>query len=303
MISIIICSRNSDISIDLKKNIENTIGIDYENIIIDNSRNAYSIFSAYNRGIERSKYPILCFIHEDILFRTKNWGQNLIAHFKDKETGIIGVAGGKIVTKVPAAWWSVGNGYKNLIQHYNNSKTVQQELSQSNSNNRQEAIVLDGVFLSFRKDLLDYIKFDESLSGFHGYDHDISVQSVIAGYKNYVIFNILIEHFSEGSLNHQYYANLTKVHKKWQNKFPLFCSDISEDVIKDIGNTELKLFAKFIRRMTRTGFSTKEIISNATYFAEILSAPDAFKKLRFIRFKIFIERLIKAPKYLFKQEL
>ena len=231
-----ICSRNSDISIDLKKNIESTIGVDYETIIIDNSNSVYSIFSAYNKGIERSKFPFLCFIHEDILFRTQNWGVNLMLHLDDKKTGIVGVAGGKLMTKVPAAWWSVGHGYKNLIQHYNGSKYVQYELS-GNSDNRQEAVVLDGVFLSFRRDLLDYIKFDESLSGFHGYDHDISVQSILAGYNNYVVFNILIEHFSEGSLNNQYYNNLIKVHKKWSDRLPLLCSDISKDVINNIGNT------------------------------------------------------------------
>ena len=70
MLSLIICSRNSDISATLKKNIETTIGINYELIVINNSLNHYSIFEAYNQGIRKSKYQFLCFMHEDILYHT-----------------------------------------------------------------------------------------------------------------------------------------------------------------------------------------------------------------------------------------
>ncbi len=36
----------------------------------------------------------------------------------------------------------------------------------------------------------EHIQFDEQLSGFHGYDLDISVQSIVAGYKNFVMYQI-----------------------------------------------------------------------------------------------------------------
>jgi len=51
MISIIICSRTASISDELTQNINQTIGIPYELVIIDNSDNLYSIFSAYNEGV------------------------------------------------------------------------------------------------------------------------------------------------------------------------------------------------------------------------------------------------------------
>jgi hypothetical protein len=44
MISIIICSRTQTISSDLFENIKDTIGCDYELVVIDNSENTYSIF-------------------------------------------------------------------------------------------------------------------------------------------------------------------------------------------------------------------------------------------------------------------
>ena len=74
MVSCIICSRKQDISTDLKENIKNTVGCDYELLIIDNSKNQYNIFKAYNEGIRRAKGDILCFMHEDIFYHTQNWG-------------------------------------------------------------------------------------------------------------------------------------------------------------------------------------------------------------------------------------
>ena len=67
MISIIICSRTPDISQELKQNIGTTIGCDYELVVVDNSSNDHSIFSAYNEGAEKAKSELLCFMHEDVL--------------------------------------------------------------------------------------------------------------------------------------------------------------------------------------------------------------------------------------------
>lgn len=70
-----------------------TIGIEYELIIIDNSQNNHSIFSAYNEGVKRAKYPYLCFMHDDILYLPRLGVKKLIDHFQQEETGIIGVLG------------------------------------------------------------------------------------------------------------------------------------------------------------------------------------------------------------------
>lgn len=74
MISCIICSRTSTISNELMQNISSTIGCEYEIITIDNSTNKHNIFQAYNEGIRRAKGEYLCFMHDDILYHTENWG-------------------------------------------------------------------------------------------------------------------------------------------------------------------------------------------------------------------------------------
>jgi hypothetical protein len=78
-------------------NITETAGVDVEIIPIDNSDNKYSIFSAYNTGYKKANFEYLCFLHEDISFKTHNWGQKLIQHLSKGGTGFVGIAGGNRV--------------------------------------------------------------------------------------------------------------------------------------------------------------------------------------------------------------
>ncbi len=297
MISIIICSRHPDISASLRENINETAGVESEIIVVDNSKNEYSIISAYNAGCNLSRFPYLCFLHEDVLFRTKGWGVNLIRHLSDKDTGIIGVAGGKIMTKVPASW-AVGGRCIHIIQHLRNKKTAPAEVKDPPEfgGNRLPVVLLDGVFLAMRKELFDVVRFDETIPGFHGYDFDISAQAAVAGFNNYVVYDILLEHFSEGNRDASYYINLTNIHKKWESKLPLFNIDEPDEIRKNMDSAEAKILAKYIRRLARTGFSVAEIVSNATYFSNILNTGVAKNKLRFIRLKIIFERIFNSKK-------
>ena len=292
MISIIICSRKPDISPSLKENIKNTIGVDYEIIAIDNSHNDYSIFSAYNTGVNQSRFPYLCFLHEDVLFRTENWGINLIKHLKDEKTGIIGVAGGKTMSKVPTSW-SVGGRCIHIIQHYNRKKAPSKLVKEPKGfiGNCQPVVLLDGVFLAMRKELFNFVSFDETLSGFHGYDFDISAQSILAGYNNYVVYDILLEHFSEGHRDAFYYVNLINIHKKRENSLPLFCEDVSNETRLKMDKIEAQRLGKLIRRMARTGFTNQEILRNAKYYVDVLNTKLAKEQMNFIRLKITFERV------------
>lgn len=188
----------------------------------------------------------------------------------------------------------VGSGYKNLIQHYRKNNTSGLESTPNSTGNRQPAVLIDGVFLSFRRELFDKIRFDEQLRGFHGYDHNISAQCTIAGYTNYVVFDILLEHFSEGNMNAQYYSNLIEIYKKWESHLPLYPPDVSDEIKANIGNIEIKMLEKLLRRMARIGFTCTLIIQNIQYFAALLDTKKAVKLTKCIRLKIAFEKLIKC---------
>jgi hypothetical protein len=221
MISLIICSRSQTISSTLVENIKNTIGCEYELIVVDNSESKYSIFEAYNIGILRSTTSYLVFIHEDLVFRTTNWGSHIINLFEENtKFGLIGVAGSKIKTKTPSGWWDCENNYKlvNIIQHHKNGNVETQKIG-FETNNLEEAAVIDGVFLAFRK--LKDVRFNESLKGFHSYDLNICFEVLLKGYKIGVTDLVLIEHYSIGNINAEWLRSTIQIHKLYKKILPL----------------------------------------------------------------------------------
>ena len=227
MISIIVCSQNKKIDPILSYNINDTIGnIDYEIVWIDNSSNQHSIFEAYNLGIEKSKGEYLCFMHEDILFHSNNWGGVIANIFKDKSIGMIGVVGGCYISQQSISWYSSYPYTKGKIyQGRTTNGTYQKKLEDFNNPSINHNLVktIDGLFMIIDKSLFSNhkISFDcNTYKGFHLYDLDISMQINSCGYKIYVTNEILIEHKSPGYINIQYYDNLIKFHNKWANLLP-----------------------------------------------------------------------------------
>ncbi|MEO6638893.1 MAG: glycosyltransferase, partial [Ginsengibacter sp.] len=235
LLSIIICHRNKTLLQSLKANIEATIGIPYELLIIDNINNYYTILSAYNEGVRKAKYNIVCFAHEDILFYTSDWGKKAVAHFRDQKVGMIGVIGGMTQSVVPSAWWF--NNYfarsaRNLLMKDPSKKDKKLYHYYSNPFNeveKTEVAIIDGLWFCVRKDLFEKISFDEkTFTGFHLYDADISMQ-VLQHSKNYVVYDILIEHMWSGNISESYYKDLCSFATKWTNYLPVQNNNIESD--------------------------------------------------------------------------
>lgn len=244
-ISIVICSRTKDLSTTFKKNIKETVGVDHEVIIIDNSKNKYSIFEAYNIGVERSKFPILAFIHDDVIFHTSNWGAKLTTLFNENsEIGLLGVAGSRIKTKIPSAWWD--NLQKelviHLIQHYPSREKKMLEMGFDGSD-LKEVSIIDGVFMVMRKQV--NLRFNENLSGFHNYDQSISIDTIKAGYKVFVTREILLEHFSLGKKDRNWFNSTLDFHKLYKDKLPLTVN--SEKITPQHKNFTANVFFKSCR--------------------------------------------------------
>jgi len=231
MLSIIICHRNTELLNAIKTSIASTIGIVYELIIIDNTNNEFTIFSAYNIGVTKAKYDIVCFAHEDILFHSINWGEKVLTHFNDPKIGMIGVLGGMAQSSIPSPWWT--NNYfeksaRNLLMK-TNGKLYQHFSNPFKDINKTEVIIIDGLWFCIRKSLFDKICFDEkTFTGFHLYDADISMQ-VNEYAKNYVVFDILIEHVWSGIISKNYYIDLLTFTNKWQSQLPKQCATVEKN--------------------------------------------------------------------------
>lgn len=241
MISIIICSRGSEISELLIDNIRKTIGVKYDLIVIDNSLNKYSIFEAYNEGIALSNTPFLVFIHDDILFHTENWGKTVLSCFRDNpKLGLIGVAGTTVKSEIPSGWWNCPDSRKviNIVQHFDDKK-IKHEYYGFKNGPTQEVVIIDGVFMAMRK--VSQIQFSPKMSGFHNYDINISMEFKKHGFLNYVTNEILIEHFSLGNINSNWIESTYKIHNLYNGFLP-----INNGVSRETKNLEVDNAVNFI---------------------------------------------------------
>ena len=254
MISIIICSRKNTIPDELSQNIQETIGFEYELIIIDNSESKYSIFEAYNLGIKKSIGQYLCFIHDDILFHTKGWGTVIANIFTtNKDYGLIGIAGSSQKTKTPSGWWDCDDKYKsmNIIQHYPNGKVIKEVYGFENTI-LNEVVVIDGVFFALLKEI--NIAFDQNLKGFHNYDFNIAIETRKKGYKIGITSQILIEHFSIGNLNEKWLQSIITAHKYYRKYLPMSTSNIID------GNAEAYSSKRLINYFLVIGGNKKTVL-------------------------------------------
>ena len=233
MISCIICSRRSDIPIELRKNIATTIGCEYELIVIDNSTHSYTLFSAYNEGIRRAKGEVLCFMHEDIIIHAQEWGKRLVKIFEDTTIGLIGVIGSQFLPKTDASWWNCGAQVGEIIQGnhdvygdysvwHNYSNAIQGQV---------DAVVVDGCFMALPSAIFNHICFDEEkFSSFHAYDLDICMQVLEQDKRVVVIDKLLIEHKSSGIVGTDYISQRAIFFNKWERSLPIMRGiNISEE--------------------------------------------------------------------------
>jgi GT2 family glycosyltransferase len=235
--------------------------VEYEIIAIENHAK-YSLCAAYNIGAEKAKFSYLCFLHEDILFRTENWGKRLIdIMLSDKKIGLIGIMGSKFKSTYPKSSWGTcalvkgaalgqvltinQNGiekYINLDIRRNN--TIQSALLPKIS----DAVCIDGVFLFTKKEIWQKCKFDEKLlKNYHGYDIDFSLQVFFAGYRVIVDNELLIMHYSGGSMNEYFFEAQKLIQKKWKGKLPVGSLDIKGIAYKKYWYNVLCWISNFVK--------------------------------------------------------
>jgi hypothetical protein len=223
MISIVICSISKKLREELAVNIEKTIGVEFEVIIIDNSEANYSICKVYNIGAGKARFPYLCFVHEDIIFETRDWGIKFLSHLQNPETGLIGVAGSSYKASVPSSWsCPQSQATTHVVQYGHGDDQSPVHVQPENiSKKPYEAVVVDGLFFGTRKDVWELHTFDEELlKGFHGYDIDFSLQ-VTRTHKVYVVYDIVINHFSPGNQTQSWLDNAVLISRKWKSYLPL----------------------------------------------------------------------------------
>lgn len=227
-LSVIICSTKPLLSVQIRKNIAETIGdIDYEIIWLDNSQNNRSIFEAYNIGVTKAKGELLCFMHEDVVFHSIKWGNYVCEAFKDTKIGLLGILGGYYVSQYTSGWRVEGHisgeimhGYTDLSGNYSVS-----DFDYTPTNVLTDVCAIDGLWMCSRKDLFlnKTLIWDNNTygGGFHLYDYDLCMQVIKNNMRVCIAHNIKIEHKSPGLKDLRYYESMKAFHKKWDYMLPI----------------------------------------------------------------------------------
>lgn len=233
MISIIVSTYKPNLFNRLSENIKETIGVDYELIPIYN-QSKYSLCQAYNIGLEQASYNYLCFIHEDVIFKTKDWGRHLASAMEnDKKIGLIGVAGTKFKSTYPTASWGQSSflkkfkrGHIFVFSDNKVEKHVEYDISKY-PKEIEEVVCIDGIFMFTKKEVFQNCKYDElTFTNFHCYDLDFSLQVHFQSYKVVVDRSIDLIHLSKGNYNSHFTLANKLLQKKWKSKLPIASRDL-----------------------------------------------------------------------------
>jgi len=221
MISIIICSISPEKCNASVDNFKRTIGCPHEVIIFDNRKTKYGLCKVYNHCAMQTNGDFLCFIHEDVLFKTENWGLILKNFYNSNENcGILGFAGGAYSPRMFMNWY-VDIRYEN----YTFPSEIDDIMETIKTNPRNElfskVITLDGFCLFTSKNNWKNYKFDEeTFDGFNFYDIDFSMGQYLNGRCNYVCHTIEVTHLSRGTYAKDYFDAAIKFRHKYVNILP-----------------------------------------------------------------------------------
>lgn len=265
MLSIVICSVSPERLQQIALNIQDTIGVEYEIIAIDNREKNWPIARVYNEGAYRAQYPYLFFVHEDVKFHSQNWGIVIEEKLKEPNCGVIGFAGTRVMLNCYSGW---------LQSHHWMCLLLYQGLGEGMTELRahhaylehpfEEVIALDGLGMFVRKEVWEEYPFDEvMLTGFHCYDVDFSLQIAASKkYKNYVCCStkVLIEHFSPGNLNHSWYKDTIRFHKQKWNKILPMKIDGMKLSHRDEKKYKERCFYYFVRGILQTNYPERKLM-------------------------------------------
>jgi len=259
MVSVIICSANADLLSYVKTNINNTIGVPFEILAYDNSNAERGICEIYNQGVRDARYNVLCFVHEDVVFNSFDWGAQVLMAFEENgRLGLLGIAGSSYKSLAPSGWQGseipAKINFMNLVQKYKHADKGE-EIKYNNqfSSTVAQVAVIDGVWFCGQKDILTKHPFDQwLLPYFHGYDIDISL-SVGSFYDIGVTFKVMLTHFSEGNFGADWVKATLRLHEKWKLKLPVNKASLTE---AEMRICEKNAFRSFVSTMKKSGYSS-----------------------------------------------
>lgn len=238
MISFITCSIDPTQLKGLRHNLAETAGVEYELIAHDNREAGWGLARAYNHGAGRARYPLLCFVHEDVRFRTPGFGAELVRFYAATPgAGLVGFAGSKAKSRAPSGWSNLPQFDRRHVLQHGRSGAITLQTAIQEGTPYTRVLTLDGMAFFAPAAIWRAHRFDEqTFPGFHGYDLDFSTTVALA-HPNFVCQAVLAEHFSPGSFNPAWAWATEAYHRKWADRLPLACVELDEAARESLERT------------------------------------------------------------------
>lgn len=223
----LICTRDKDLS---SVTTELTTYLSSLGVQVKLLVNHRSIFNGYSKALEKidpdpSDIIILC--HDDIEIQTRPVNFiSILSILKNKKYGFLGVAGTTELGEDSVWWdqerWRRGK-HKGKVFHLD----PEDKVYTSEYGPYGQVVVLDGVFLACRAELLKEIALQKPTS-YNGewdfYDIYYTLQSHDKGYENHTV-PIELLHHSRGELagRESWHKNREAFIKQNKERFPIIC--------------------------------------------------------------------------------
>lgn len=284
MFSIICCSVNPEAAAALERNVARTIGVPFEFICFDNRSRGWGLCTVYNECAARTRYDLLCFVHEDVRFLTEGWGELLAPQLRASATGVVGFAGSILKLKRMTGWNTCGRDVRaHYVQHMRGGRHPR--LINPRGADFSPVVTLDGLCLFTQREVWRESPFDEAtFGGFHCYDIDFTLAAATR-HTNYVCHTVLVEHFSEGSFSRDWVEGMERLHAKWAPLLPMSAEPLSETELTRYDRQGEGFFIKF---MWQKGcFDVRSFRDGANYLARHPASGTAWSLLpKYVKYKL-----------------
>lgn len=199
--------------------VNNTIGCKHEVHCYEN-HNEYSLTELYNRAKKEhySENSIMVYCHNDIVFKTKNWGRILLTKFNSTNYSIIGVAGSTYMPE-SGVWWEDKSKMVGIVEHTNGINEWVSEYSVEKRGQITDVLLIDGLFMTVDWDNIEK-DFNEEYKGFHFYDISWSFENWLEGCDVGVTTDIRILHKSVGAVNEKWDENRKQFINEFKDELP-----------------------------------------------------------------------------------
>ena len=197
-----------------------TVGVKYNHVACYINHNKFSLSEIYNKALREytAEDTIIVFCHNDIIFRTKNWGRLLLNKFNNSDYDILGVAGSTYLPE-SGMWWEDRTKMVGIVDHTDGTREWSSVYSPERKGQITPTVLIDGLFMAVDPTNLEH-DFDEDFKGFHFYDLSFCFPNYLDGCNIGVTTDIRILHKSIGRTNEQWEENRKLFSEKYYMELP-----------------------------------------------------------------------------------